>query len=231
MAGISREPSSEPVERGLPRAVDVVLALAGLIVSLPVLVVAGLWVALSSKGPVIFRQERVGRNGSRFVLLKLRSMAWGAGGPEITAGNDRRVTPAGRVLRKTKIDELPQLWNVLRGEMALVGPRPEVPAYVDLEDPAWRRVLETRPGITDPVSLRLRFEEDLLAAAPGDRAEFYRAVFVPFKIYKYLEYQSVRTSWSDLEVLLQTLLAGFFRDGAPLYRLEDLNIPLKRPIH
>lgn len=121
-----------------------------------------------------------------------------------------------------KLDELPQLWNVVKGDMALVGPRPEVPAYVDLSDPDWRRVLEVRPGVTDPVSLRLRFEEELLASVPGDRAEFYRRVMVPFKVCKYLEYQSVRTIRKDLEVLLQTVLSGLFRNLVPPYRVEDL---------
>ena len=157
---------------GLPRAADVVLALAGLALSLPVLALAGLAVALSSKGPVLFRQERVGRHGVGFLLLKLRTMRQDAVGPAVTAGGDPRVTPVGRFLRRSKIDELPQLWNVLSGEMALVGPRPEVPEYVDSSDPGWRRVLEVRPGMTDPVSLRLRFEEDLLASVAGDRCGF-----------------------------------------------------------
>ena len=180
--------------RGLPRAADVALALAGLALALPVLMIAALAVALSSKGPVLFRQERVGRNGVRFLLLKLRTMRRNAAGPPITAGGDPRVTPVGRLLRRSKIDELPQLWHVLSGEMALVGPRPEVPEYVDLSDPGWRQVLEVRPGMTDPVSLRLRFEEDLLASVAGDRAGFYREVMVPFKVRKYLEYQLVRNA-------------------------------------
>ena len=209
--------------RGLPRAADLVLAVAGLTLSLPVLAVAGLAIALSSGGPVFFRQERVGRNGTRFFLLKLRTMRRDAGGPRVTAGNDPRVTRVGRLLRRTKLDELPQLWNVVKGEMALVGPRPEVPAYVEISDPGWRRVLETRPGITDPVSLRLRFEEELLGGVAGDRAEFYRNVMVPFKVRKYLEYQSVRTAWSDLRVLLQTLLSGLFRGLVPPYRMEDVS--------
>ncbi len=226
---MARDPVESPREsrtdRGLPRAVDVALSFAGLVVAAPILVFAGLGVALSSKGPVLFRQERVGRDGSRFHVLKLRTMRSGAGGPAVTAGDDRRITPFGRLLRRTKVDELPQLWNVLAGDMALVGPRPEIPAYADLTGAIWRRVLEVRPGITDPVSLRLRFEEELLASVPGDRARFYREVLVPFKTRKYLEYQSIRSPWSDLRVLFLTVLVGLFPRFAPPFRLEDLAAP------
>jgi lipopolysaccharide/colanic/teichoic acid biosynthesis glycosyltransferase len=198
------------------------LALLALALSAPVLAIAGLATALSSKGPILYRQERVGRDGRRFVLLKLRTMRWGVSGAAVTAGDDPRVTRIGRILRRTKVDELPQLWNVLRGEMALVGPRPEVPEFVILEDPAWRRVLETRPGITDPLSLRLRFEEDLLASVRGDRSEFYRLVLVPFKLRKYIEYQSIRTVSTDLMTLLMTCLSSFFPGLVSAYRAEDL---------
>lgn len=214
------EAGTEP-HPGLPRSLEVVASAAGLIVALPLLAVAAVAIRLTSPGPALFRQERVGRAGRPFFLLKLRTMRAGAGSLVTTSG-DPRVTPVGRLLRRTKLDELPQLWNVVRGDMALVGPRPEVPAYVDLADPAWSRVLETRPGITDPVSLRLRFEEALLASAPGNRAEFYRDVMVPFKVQKYLEYQSVRSPWSDLVVLFQTVFTGFFPNLVPPYRLEDL---------
>lgn len=206
------------------------LSAAGLLVTLPLLAVAAAGIRLTSGGPVLFRQERVGRFGRRFHLVKLRTMRTGTG-TDVTASGDPRVTPVGRFLRRTKLDELPQLWNVLKGEMTLVGPRPEVPAYVDLSDPAWRQVLEAPPGITDPVSLRLRFEEELLASVPGDRETFYRQILVPFKIRKYLEYQSVRTAWSDLGVIFQTLLSGFFSNMAPPFRLEDLKNEPKSPIH
>lgn len=218
-------PRKARADRGLPRAVDVALSLAGLLLATPILILAGLGVALSSKGSVLFRQERVGRGGSRFRVLKLRTMRLGAEGPSVTAGDDRRITSFGRLLRRMKVDELPQLWNVLAGDMALVGPRPEIPAYADVTDATWRRVLEVRPGITDPVSLRLRFEEEVLASVPGDRARFYREVLVPFKTRKYLEYQSIRSPWSDLRVLSLTVLAGFFPRLAPPYRLEDLAAP------
>jgi lipopolysaccharide/colanic/teichoic acid biosynthesis glycosyltransferase len=205
------------------------LSAAGLVAVLPLLAVAAAAIRLTSPGSALFRQERVGRLGRPFLLLKLRTMR-AADGPHVTASGDPRVTSVGRFLRRMKLDELPQLWNVAKGDMALVGPRPEVPAYVDLSDPDWRRVLEVRPGITDPVSLRLRFEEEILASVPGNRAEFYRRVMVPFKLCRYLEYQSVRTPWKDLEVLFQTVLSGLFRNLVPPYRVEDLTNQRGGPI-
>lgn len=214
---------------GLPHFLEAAVSAAGLVVAFPLLAVAAAAIRLTSPGPALFRQERVGRFGRTFFVLKLRTMRAAVGSP-VTASGDPRVTAVGRFLRRTKLDELPQLWNVLRGEMALVGPRPEVPAYVDLSNPAWREVLETRPGITDPVSLRLRFEEEILAGVPGDRPDFYREVMVPFKISKYLEYQAIRTPWSDLKVILQTALAGVFRGAVPIYKVEDLHARPERPI-
>jgi lipopolysaccharide/colanic/teichoic acid biosynthesis glycosyltransferase len=167
--------------------------------------VAGLAVVLTSSGPVFFRQERVGRGGRVFRLVKLRTMQVDTSGPQLTASGDPRVTTVGRFLRKTKLDELPQLWNVLRGEMSFVGPRPEVPRYVDLEDPLWREVLTVRPGITDPVTVFLRDEEAVLAEAPGDRERFYREQLLPYKLEKYALYLRGRTWWSDLRVILATV--------------------------
>ncbi|HKC24880.1 MAG TPA: sugar transferase, partial [Thermoanaerobaculia bacterium] len=145
------------------------------------------------------------------TLLKLRTMRPGAG-RQVTARGDARVTRVGRFLRRTKLDELPQLWNVLRGDMALVGARPEVPAFVDGRDPLWTRVLLVRPGLTDPVSVRLRDEEDLLAAAP-DPDEFYVRTLQPWKLRGYAAYQEARTWQRDLEVLARTAVVAL-RPGA-----------------
>jgi lipopolysaccharide/colanic/teichoic acid biosynthesis glycosyltransferase len=199
--------AANPASPGLPRAVDAVAAAAGLLLSLPVLAVAAVAVAASSRGPVLFRQERVGRNGRRFRLFKLRTMRQGAGGPQVTAAGDDRITPVGRFLRRCKLDELPQLWNVVRGDMSLVGPRPEVPRYVDESDPRWKRVLQVRPGITDPVTLRLRDEEELLASAPGDPERFYREELQPVKLREYERYLEHRSWKTDLRVLTDTLRA------------------------
>lgn len=195
------------VRPGLPRAVEVPLALAGLVVAIPVIVLAAAAVATTSGFPVFFRQLRVGRKGDLFTLVKLRTMRISCGGPEVTARGDSRVTRVGRWLRRSKVDELPELWNVLRGDMSFVGPRPEVPSYVNLEDPAWRHVLLVRPGLTDPVTIRLRDEESVIAAAGGDREHFYRETLQPQKLAGYRSYLRRRSWRSDLVVMWDTLLA------------------------
>jgi lipopolysaccharide/colanic/teichoic acid biosynthesis glycosyltransferase len=143
-------------------------------------------------------------------------------GPQVTAGDDARVTPVGKFLRKTKLDELPELWNVLKGDMSLIGPRPEVPRYVDPNDPMWRLVLETRPGITDPMTLRLRNEEALLVEVKGDRERFYLEALLPFKLEGNLSYLQARSCWSDLKVLCQTIFAVAFPNKATLPTLEEI---------
>src|SRR5215471_4668235 len=150
------------IKSGLPRQAEAVIALAGLVMVVPLIALAAIAIAVTSRGPVIFRQKRMGRKGRPFTMYKLRTMRVANSGPQVTAGDDVRVTPVGKFLRKTKLDELPELWNVLKGDMSLIGPRPEVPRYIDLEDPVWRLVLEARPGIADPMTLRLRNEEALL---------------------------------------------------------------------
>lgn len=192
---------------GLPRAADCLGAGLGLLVLWPVLLACALAVRLSSPGPILFRQARVGRGGRLFTLLKFRSMRLGETGPSITASGDPRVTRVGRVLRASKLDELPEMWNVLRGEMAIVGPRPEVPAYVDLEDPRWRAVLAARPGITDPVTVRLRGEEQILAGIGGDKEGFYRTALVGYKLDGYRRYLRERTWKRDLGVIYDTAWA------------------------
>lgn len=217
----SRE-SAETVRRGLPRPVEAILAAGLLLILGPLVLLLALAVALSSPGPAFFRQRRVGRHGRPFVLIKLRTMRpapvpphGGAEDPEVdeedpkvTAAGDRRITPLGRLLRATKLDELPELWHVLVGEMSFVGPRPEVPEHVDPEDPLWRPVLEARPGLTDPVTLRLRSEEALVASVPeSERDAFYRHELQPWKLRGYADYLRRRTPWSDLRVILQTAVA------------------------
>ena len=209
-------PSSHPVRHGLPRYIEAVLAACGLLVSLPVVAIAAVLVRASSRGPALFRQERVGLGGKSFTLFKLRTMRLSESGPQVTARGDDRITPIGKVLRQSKLDELPQLWNVVRGDMSLVGPRPEVPCYVDLGDPVWNRVLRARPGITDPVTLGLRDEETLLAGIDGDTESFYRERLLPEKLRQYLGYLETRTAWTDVEVLCKTVFAIVFprRRGA-----------------
>jgi lipopolysaccharide/colanic/teichoic acid biosynthesis glycosyltransferase len=181
--------------------------LAGIVVAAPVIGLAALATVASSGLPVFFRQTRIGRGGKPFTLVKLRSMRPAASGPQVTSRRDPRITPVGGLLRRTKVDELPELWNVLRGDMSFVGPRPEVPVYVDLGDPRWARILKVRPGLTDPVTLRLRDEEALMEAVDGaDRDRYYRESLQPQKLAGYAEYLERRTWWSDVVVICDTIL-------------------------
>jgi lipopolysaccharide/colanic/teichoic acid biosynthesis glycosyltransferase len=170
-----------------------------------------LLIKLDTPGPVFYRARRIGRGGRPFELLKFRSMVTGAGqlGPGLTIAGDGRITRSGRWLRQTKVDELPQLFNVLKGEMSLVGPRPEDPRYVALYSAEQRRVLAVRPGITSPASIRYRGEEALLAGA--DWEQTYTGRIMPDKLQRELAYLARRTLWSDLAVLWQTALALFKR--------------------
>lgn len=197
--------------KGLPRGFDFIVSLGGLILCLPLLVVSALAVALTSPGGILFRQKRVGLGGEIFVIYKLRTMRAAGVGPQVTTGDDVRITRVGRFLRKTKLDELPTLLNVLRGDMALVGPRPEVPRYVKLEDPMWQTVLAARPGITDPVTLHLRNEEKLLAQVEGDMEKHYLDQLQPLKLKGYVSYLEQRSWRSDLKVLWQTVAAVVIR--------------------
>ena len=198
-------PSGPPGPRpGLARPVEAALAAAGLVLAAPVLAVSAAAIAATSGLPVFFRQERVGRGGRPFTLIKLRTMRRSGGGPKVTAGNDPRITAVGRFLRRTKLDELPELWNVLRGDMSFVGPRPEVADYVHPESALWREVLSVRPGLTDPVTLRLRHEEALLEAVQGDREKYYRETLQPRKLEGYVDYLRRRSWRSDLGVLVAT---------------------------
>ena len=176
----------------------------------PLFLLVGLTIKFDSPGPVFYRAQRVGKDGERFRLHKFRSMVSGADrqGPAITAKGDNRITNVGRKLRRSKIDELPQLINVLKGDMSLVGPRPEVPEYAELVPPAQRQILlSVRPGITSAASLAYRHEEQLLAG--DDWEATYRNEVLPAKLDIDLEYLSQRTLRSDVELILRTIMAMF----------------------
>ena len=179
----------------------------GLLLTSPLLLASAVFVALTSPGGILFRQKRVGLHGHLFTLYKLRTMRPSESGPQVTSGNDPRITRSGRFLRKSKLDELPTFWNVLKGDMAMVGPRPEVPRYVKLQDPLWQKVLAVKPGITDPVTIHLRSEEELLAQAEGDTEEYYLTELQPQKLRGYVEYLQTRNWRTDLSVLWRTLVA------------------------
>ena len=218
------QPDSLPrsAKSGIPRTIEVLLSLAGLSLALPVMALAALAIAVTSGGPVLFRQERVGQGGRIFTLCKFRTMRRTKTGTQVTASDDDRVTWIGRILRRSKLDELPELWNVLKGEMSLVGPRPEVPRYVDLEDERWGRILLAKPGLTDTVTLRLRNEEKLLAAVKGDRQEFYLRMLQPYKLNGYIEFLETRTWRSDLKVLAATALAVLRPSRVPPPTLDEV---------
>jgi len=200
---------------GIPRVVEAAAAILGLVVLSPVLALVAIGVRLTSPGPAIFRQPRVGRRGVEFTLMKFRTMRVHDAPHGVTASGDPRVTGLGRWLRRLKVDELPELWNIARGDMSFVGPRPEVPRYVDLKDPAWLEVLGARPGITDPVTLRLINEESVLASVSEDRERFYLDVLQPYKLAGYAEYLRQRTWISDLDVIFRTALAVILPVSAP----------------
>ena len=189
------------------RLFDCVGAAFALLLLWPLLLGLALWIVLDSPGPALFRQERVGRFGRPFRIHKFRTMRPDADrlGPPLTVGEDVRITRAGRWLRRYRFDELPQLLDVLRGDMSLVGPRPEVPHYLALMPAALReRVLAVRPGITDPVSLAHLDEAAELAAAADPERE-YIEVILPRKLQAAAEYASRATLWSDLCVVVSTL--------------------------
>ena len=198
--------STWPLEASLKRAFDIVGALALLTVSLPIMLLIALAVMVSTGRPVLYRGWRVGRDGRIFRIVKFRTMSTAAsGGRTITVAVDSRVTPVGRLLRRAKLDELPQLINVLSGDMSLVGPRPEHPNYVRLYSETQRRVLSVRPGITGAASVQYRDEEAMLRGKDPETA--YRTLIMPDKLRLELEYLDRRSLWSDLGLILATIVA------------------------
>jgi lipopolysaccharide/colanic/teichoic acid biosynthesis glycosyltransferase len=188
----------------IKRLFDMFCAALGLLVLAPLLLLAAVWIKLDSPGPVLFRQTRVGRLGVPFTIHKFRTMRV-APGAAITVGADPRITRSGHFLRQTKLDELPQLWDVLRGAMSLVGPRPELARYVELYPAELReRVLAVRPGITDPASLAFSHEAEMLAAAQDAERE-YREVVMPAKLKLSAEYAASASLMTDLRLILATL--------------------------
>jgi lipopolysaccharide/colanic/teichoic acid biosynthesis glycosyltransferase len=191
----------------LKRAFDMIASGLGLLFLLPLLVLIAVVVKLTSRGPIFFQQERMGRNFQPFYILKFRSMVPDAPkqGPAITAGRDPRITWIGNLLRKTKLDELPQLLNVLKGEMSLVGPRPEVRKYVEMFREDYAEVLRVRPGITDIASITFRNESELLGQAADPEAEYVN-VILPKKIELAKEYANRSSLLLDISLIFRTLL-------------------------
>ena len=189
----------------MKRLFDIVASGCGLLVLSPVLLIVAIWIKLDSRGPVFYRQVRVGYKNKDFRIFKFRSMWIGAdkGSLVTIGGRDPRVTRSGYFIRKYKLDELPQLINVFIGDMSLVGPRPEVRHYVDYWTPEQMRVLDVRPGITDPASIKFRNENELMGQAENPE-EYYIHVIMQEKIKLYLEYVANASFLYDLKLILQT---------------------------
>jgi lipopolysaccharide/colanic/teichoic acid biosynthesis glycosyltransferase len=191
----------------MKRLFDILAAVAGLLLLSPVLLTVAVAVRLGSAGPVFFRQERIGRGGRPFHIFKFRTMVQDAakmGGP-ITFGDDPRITPIGRWLRRTKLDETPQLFNILVGDMSAVGPRPEVPRYVEMFRDDYNIILQVRPGVTDLASLKYRDEAAILGRAADPEEEYVRVV-LPEKIRLAKEYVANHSLRLDLSIILGTAI-------------------------
>lgn len=196
----------------LKRTFDFLASFFGLLLLSPLILCIAVWVKCDSKGPIFYRQVRVGKDGREFKLFKFRSMRVGADKAGLLTLGDRdpRVTHSGFWLRKTKLDELPQLFNVLVGEMSLVGPRPEVPKYVELYTPEQREILSVRPGITDVASVEMRDEAELMAQQ-ADPEGYYVNVQLPLKIKLAKEYIAQQSLLSDLKLIVRTIGVMFKR--------------------
>lgn len=194
----------------MKRIFDIVVSVCGLILLSPLFLFLAVWIKLDSRGPVFYRQVRVGRNNKDFRIFKFRSMKEGSDQASLVTigGHDSRITRSGYILRKFKLDELPQLINVFVGDMSLVGPRPEVRHYVDYWTPEQMHVLDVRPGITDPASIKYRNENDLLDKAENPE-EFYINVIMQEKIRLYLEYVENQSLWYDIRLIFQTIKVVF----------------------
>jgi lipopolysaccharide/colanic/teichoic acid biosynthesis glycosyltransferase len=192
------------------RIFDFLSACLGLLLLAPFLIIIAIIIRHWDGSQILFRQARVGRNGQDFILNKFRTMTIFQDGAKgsFDLGNKDRVTRIGAFLRKTKLDELPQLWNVLWGDMSLVGPRPEVRKWVDAYPERWAKVLAVRPGITDPASIYYRNEEGLLAKADDPEA-FYRDHILPHKLDLYEEYLTSQSFSGDISLIYKTILSVF----------------------
>lgn len=198
----------------MKRVIDLLVSGVGLIVLSPVLFALALWIKLDSPGPVFHRGLRVGQGETKFRMLKFRSMVQNAHliGGTSTPEDDPRITRAGKLLRKYKLDELPQLLNVFKGEMSLVGPRPQVPWAVDLYTPEEKAILSVKPGITDYASLRFRDEGEILRGSTNPDKDYLEKIH-PDKMRLSLEYARTHSTWMDCKILVSTVAAVVFGAG------------------
>lgn len=188
----------------LKRIFDVIASFFGLLILSPFLLVAGLLVKFSSEGPVLFTQERIGRNGIPFTIFKFRTMFVDHGGNSVSVRGEKRITPIGAILRRFKIDEFPELWNILIGDMSFVGPRPDMPEYIAHLQGEQREVLSLRPGLTSPASIKYAREEELLSMVPDPQKHFDEVIW-PDKMRMNMEYIKRRTFIGDIVLILRTV--------------------------
>ncbi len=195
----------------MKRLFDIVSCLIVFVVILPVLILIAITIKLTSQGPIFFIQTRIGQNRKEFRLLKFRSMRVNADqiGPLVTVQGDNRITPFGRFLRRTKLDELPELLNVIKGDMSVVGPRPEVPRYTKHYKPEWERAFSVKPGITDLSTLQFRDEESCIQGAL-DYELGYINIVLPIKMKLVLEYVDNQSFWIDIKIIILTIWAITF---------------------
>ena len=188
---------------------DRVASLLGLLVLWPVLIIIALLIKVRMPGgPVIFKQQRVGPNGELFTMYKFRSMTVSHSGSSVSVAGESRITPLGSILRKYKLDELPELWNVLKGDMSFVGPRPDVPGYADRLQGENRLILKLRPGITGPASLKYANEEEILAQV-SNPVKYNDEVIFPDKVRINLNYYHNHTFWGDIRLIFQTIFRSY----------------------
>lgn len=188
---------------------DRMMAFVGLLLLWPVLAVVAVLIKVKMPGgPVIFKQRRVGRDGKLFTMYKFRTMTVGHGGSSVSVAGESRITPLGHVLRKYKLDELPELWNVLIGDMSFVGPRPDVPGYADVLQGRDRDVLKLRPGITGPASLKYANEEEILALV-DDPQRYNDEVIFPDKVRINLDYYNNHTFMGDIRLIFATVFRSY----------------------
>ncbi|MGE5691492.1 MAG: sugar transferase [Pseudomonadota bacterium] len=214
--GIERTAWTRQVDCATKRVLDILVSAVLLAALLPVLLVVAVAIKLDSPGPVFYRARRVGYRGAELRMLKFRKMRDDASGPALTGAEDARFTRMGRFLAKTKLDELPQLWNVLRGDMSLVGPRPEDPSFVALQEDAYDTILQVRPGVTGLCQLAFARESEILDER--DRTGFYVERLLPQKARLDALYAQRRTLWMDVRILFWTLAAVGFRCAVAVNR-------------
>ncbi|WP_353132629.1 sugar transferase [Pseudopedobacter sp.] len=197
----------------IKRVFDIVMSLTGILIFLPIFIIISVLIVLDSRGGVFYGQHRVGKNKRSFILYKFRTMLTGSDkqGLLTVGDNDKRVTRSGRWLRKYKLDELPQLFNILKGDMSFVGPRPEVSKYVDLYNERQKKILSVKPGITDWASIKYMDENEMLANVP-DPEDYYIRYIMPSKAEINLKYVAEHNFWTDIKIIFLTIRNVFFKD-------------------